>query len=357
MDFHLITPAELSPDHFQRWKEILRENPYLQSPYFHPEFVQTVSQLRSDIEIVLMEEAGKIVGFFPFHRKQSNCGHPVAGRLSGFEGLITPVDLQIDLQALFKAARLKTWQFDQLPSNQHGFESFVDQTVASHYIDLSSGFDHYLEQLKTKGSRRINKLGQLERKLIREQGPLRFELHHDQPEMLDLMIQWKSEQFARTHFTDVFQVDWTKQLLKQLFTSADPALRGQLSVLWIEDQPLAMLYSLQSHQTLHGWFTVYNHKFSKYSPGSLVILKIAEAAAEQGISRFDLGPGDQLFKETLSSGADTVCSGEISFDRFRRFRHQTYLQAHNWLKHSRFQKTSETIFNTLRPLKGWLDMH
>ncbi|MEZ6047698.1 MAG: GNAT family N-acetyltransferase [Planctomycetaceae bacterium] len=45
--------------------------------------------------------------------------------------------------------------------------------------------------------------------------------------------------------------------------------------------------------------------FSKYSPGSLLILHIAEAAAREGIERFDLGPGDQLFKQTLKSEFDT----------------------------------------------------
>ena len=50
---------------------------------------------------------------------------------------------------------------------------------------------------------------------------------------------------------------------------------------------------------LHYWFPAYDAEFAKFSVGSILLLRIAEAAAAHGVDLVDLGKGTDPYKERL----------------------------------------------------------
>jgi CelD/BcsL family acetyltransferase involved in cellulose biosynthesis len=109
---------------------------------------------------------------------------------------------------------------------------------------------------------------------------------------------------------NLFAFDWTSKLLRNLITG-NAALTGMISALWHGDAPVAISYRLRSFHVAHEWFIAYNQHFSTYSPGMILMLKVLESAADQGITRLHLGSGDQRFKESLASGTVPVGVGTI----------------------------------------------
>jgi CelD/BcsL family acetyltransferase involved in cellulose biosynthesis len=48
---------------------------------------------------------------------------------------------------------------------------------------------------------------------------------------------------------------------------------------------------MRSKTLWHYWFTAYDPAFAKYSPGTILLLQMAERASELGISAIDMGRG------------------------------------------------------------------
>ncbi|QDU81313.1 hypothetical protein Pla110_30540 [Polystyrenella longa] len=352
MQVELLAASLLSAAHLRVWANIVEQNPELHNPFFRPEFTQFIAELRSRIEVAIIRDGHQIVGFFPFRRVSPLVGQPVGGRLSGAEGLICRQNVDVSLEELLERVHLTSWDFDQVPEEQTDFAPHTFSTTEAHYIDLTEGYDAYCQLKKESGSKRICKLNSTGRKLEREHGEVEFRLHDNRPELLEKLIDFKSKQFQETHYTNVFNFDWTQQLLRELCETDHLTLRGRLSSLSVAGKPIAISYALQSNKVLHGWFTTFDPEFSKYSPGSLLILRIAEAAAKSGITCFDLGPGEQIFKQTLKSGSKLVCSGTLSNDPMRRWLKRGIRETKEWISHSPARFT----LDVLRPLKGWFDM-
>lgn len=307
----LARPQSLTPAELALWAGLQREQPDFESPYFRPEFTQAVAAVRDDVEVAVIEEDGRPAGFFPFQRSPLNLGKPVAGQLNDFHGILLPRGFRIDARQLLHATRLASWDFHHLVGDQPSLAAFQTRSDDSAYVDISQGFAAWCDERKKAGTEVVRKTLSRERKFEREVGPLRFELQTSRREQtLETLISWKVAQFARTGFMNLFAFDWTTRLLRNLLTGS-AALTGMLSVLWHENEPVAISYRLRSFHVAHEWFIAYNHDYGTYSLGMILMLKVLEAAAEQGISRLHLGSGDQRFKESLANGSVPVGVGTV----------------------------------------------
>jgi CelD/BcsL family acetyltransferase involved in cellulose biosynthesis len=141
----------LTQDEMDAWSEIQRAEPLLASPYFRPEFTQAVSAVRNDVEVAVLRDGKRPIGFLPFHRSWRNVGHPVGGPLSDFHGLIAAATVECDPVDLLRSCRLTAWHFDNLVSTTETFSPFIRNNADSPYIDLSDGMDAYLARRKNGG--------------------------------------------------------------------------------------------------------------------------------------------------------------------------------------------------------------
>src|SRR4051812_10989811 len=119
-----IPGSALSDDLALIWRMLIVRNPALTSPYFCPEFAKAVASVRSDVEIAVMENDGKIVGFFPYQREREIIGRPVGGIISDYHGIICDHDLEFCAVDVLKRVGLSSWEFDHLPLTQHVLARF-----------------------------------------------------------------------------------------------------------------------------------------------------------------------------------------------------------------------------------------
>src|SRR5262245_20529667 len=114
MKTRVIRSVDLNPSLVQSWRCLQESNSALANPYFCPEFTQAVSEVRQDVEIAVMEEKEKTLGFLPYQRSDYKIAEPVGGIFSDYQGLICDPTFEFDPIALIRSCGLVAWNFDHL---------------------------------------------------------------------------------------------------------------------------------------------------------------------------------------------------------------------------------------------------
>ncbi|HWM44579.1 MAG TPA: GNAT family N-acetyltransferase [Burkholderiales bacterium] len=295
--YRLVKVEDLDAGLVAAWRSIQEREPRFESPYFCPEFTRAVGSVRDDVRVVVIENDGRPAGFFPHQRATWGRGSPVGGALSDYHGVIAAPQAEWSVVELMRAARLSVWSFDHLVDPVARFAPYVTaSTAASPQIDLAS-FEPPPDFARKA------------RKLARELGELSFSLHAPGSTALERMFEWKSEQYRHTGLTDAFGVRWTRALLQEAMHVQSAGFAGICSVLRAGDEIVAVHAGMRSRNVLHWWFPTYNAVHSAYSPGILLLLRIAAAAPALGIQRIDLGKGDARYKRSLMTGAAPLREG------------------------------------------------
>jgi CelD/BcsL family acetyltransferase involved in cellulose biosynthesis len=83
-------------------------------------------------------------------------------------------------------------------------------------------------------------------------------------------------------------------------------------VLYAGDVVAALHLGLRSGQVWHSWFPAYNPDLDRYSPGLVLMLELAAAAASAlGIREIDLGKGEARYKLALATGSVALNEGSV----------------------------------------------
>ena len=110
-----------------------------------------------------------------------------------------------------------------------------------------------------------------------------------------------------------FERPWLVGLLDALLAVRDDHLTGLVSGLYVGDEPVAAQFGLRTGDLLVGWFTAYDARFRKYSPGLIQLKKMIQELAASGIRAIDMGGGAKnSYKETLKSHETVVARGIVT---------------------------------------------
>jgi CelD/BcsL family acetyltransferase involved in cellulose biosynthesis len=311
MIVRLLEGRSLTPDQIAHWSRIQQGDSTLSSPFFCPEFTSIVASARDDVLVAVLEQDGRPAGFFPFQRGRWGVGRPVGWQISDYQGVIAEPGMRWNAKQLLRACGLKTWEFDHLIGSQSAFEPFWESRRRSPFIDVSNGIEAYLEERRRAGARAVTELRRKMRKLEREQGALRFAADVQDPEALDALVRWKSDQYLRTGAADVLARAWIRRVLELAHRTRGDGFSGLLSVLYAGDRVVAMHMGIRSSTVWHYWFPAYDPALARYSPGLALILKMAESAPSLGIEAIDLGKGEARYKLGLMSGAVPLAEGRV----------------------------------------------
>jgi CelD/BcsL family acetyltransferase involved in cellulose biosynthesis len=286
--------------------------PSLANPFLSPEFAVAVGRFRPGARIAVLTDGQSIVGFFPFERRWLGVGVPVGGWLSGCQGLVHAPGVDWDPRELLRGCDLSAWQFDNLIVSQQPFEPYHAITGPSPVMNLADGFDAYYAKLRLKSPRFCRELARKTRKLGREAGELRIVADSRDSDALRTLTTWKSDQYRRTSHVDRFGQPWLGELLNALLATRGNHLSGLLSVLYAGEQPVAAQFGLRAGNLLVGWFTAYDIRFAKYSPGIIHLMQMAEQLAEGGICAIYMGKGSRRYTETVKSYDILVAEGVVT---------------------------------------------
>jgi CelD/BcsL family acetyltransferase involved in cellulose biosynthesis len=307
----VVHPSELDEDARRRWRAMQRAVPGLDNPFLSPEFTVAVGRFRRSARVAVLSDGAGVVGFFPFERRRSGVGVPIAAGLTDCQGVVHAAGLDLDAKALLRACRLEVFDFDHLVAGQPFFEPFTARRAASPVMDLGGGYAAYEAHLRANSPKFLKTTLYKERKLGRDVGELRFEYDVRDHGELHRVMAWKSAQYRRTGRTDRFARPWIVGLADHLLDIDADGFSAAFSMLYAGDRAIAGHFGMRTDRVLVGWFPSYDTRYSKYSPGLAMHLQLAEAAAAAGIQCIDLGKGAREYKDSLKSCELTVGEGRV----------------------------------------------
>ncbi|MFB7335602.1 GNAT family N-acetyltransferase [Streptomyces adustus] len=317
MDISVYRPGELTAADRAAWtamqsKAHLHDAPGLANPFLSPEFTLAMGRVRRGVRIAVVRQDGEPAAYFPFQRSAAGVGRAVGLGVSDAQGLVHRPGFTWDARALLRACGLSLWEFDHLVQGQEPFEAGASGAFPSPVMDLDRGYESYLGELRTRSPKFTRTTLAKERRLGRDARGVRYVHDERDPAALQTLMAWKSAQYRRTGRSDRFAHPWITGLVQQLFHTRHEPSGGILSVLYADDRPVAAHFGLRSERVLACWFPAYDPAYAKYSPGLIMHLRMAEAAAADGIAYLDLGRGHKEYKDSLKTRELTVSEGWVT---------------------------------------------
>ncbi|GAA2878146.1 GNAT family N-acetyltransferase [Nonomuraea rubra] len=304
--FDALTAGELDS-----WEEVRAGNPALDSPYFHPGFSAAVHASGRTVHVAVGD------GVFVPHHRDGRLLRPVGWPGADFQGPILAEGTPFrPLELLGNGAG--GYAFDHLVEQAPGFERWVVSRRPSPYLDVTGGLEGYLGRASKSGR---DNMGQARRRAARagrELGGLRFEADSTDVGALARVIELKRAQYAATGAQDYFAEPERVRLMESLLKTRDPAFGGVLSTVHAGPHLLAAHFGLRSGGVLHWWFPVYDPELAKLSPGWILLRELVAASPALGVSRIDLGRGEDEYKRRAKTGESVVCQGIVTRNPLRR---------------------------------------
>ncbi|MCX5382042.1 GNAT family N-acetyltransferase [Streptomyces sp. NBC_00083] len=308
----VVRPGDLSAGELQVWRDVRSASPTPRNPFMEPEFTLAVGRVRASARVAVVhgeKEGGAPSGFFPFHKGALGQGRAIGFGVSDCQGIVGHPQPALTEGELLRACGVSSWAFDNLEAGQSLFVPTASAAYASFVIDVGDGYAAYETILRRQSPKFFRTTTAKERRLGRQAGEVRFVFDERDPAALARLMEWKSAQYRRTGRRDRFARPWISALVRQLAHTRAPGCSGVLSVLYAGDRPVAAHFGLRSRTVLACWFPAYDPEFAKYSPGLVLHLRMAEAAAAAGITVLDLGRGAAEYKDALKTGEVPVYEG------------------------------------------------
>lgn len=310
--FDALTGAELAA-----WHRLRDANPMLDNPYFHPGFAAAVHASGNPVQVVVGRgAAGEIQSLLPCHREGSLL-RPVGWPGADFQGPILAPGSAFPAAALLSGG-VRGYAFDHLLEVCEDFAPWVESTRVSPFIDVSGGLDGYLGRASDSGKSNIGQARRRAAKAERTYGAVKFAADVVDESDLQKVIELKRGQYAATGAKDYFAEQHHLDLLKSLLHTRSAEFGGMLSTLYAGPHLVAAHFGIRSGSVLHWWFPVYDPEFSALAPGWMLLRELVMAAPSLGITRIDLGRGEDEYKRRAKTGEMFVSQGLVTRSSARR---------------------------------------
>jgi CelD/BcsL family acetyltransferase involved in cellulose biosynthesis len=305
MRVDVVRPRDLGPAELTRWDLVQQGHESLASPFLCSAFALAVADVRPQTRVaVVSDDAGRTAGFWPFERGRAGRAAGLATGLADVQGIVVPASDGLTLAPLLRQCGLSLFTFDHLLAEQDhwlgGLRSRYRVEV-SPTLSMPDGFEAYLAGQQAVSRSLVQSTARKRRKLERECGPVRFELHRRDHALLETVLGWKSDQYRRTGRRDRFADPANRSLVHALLDLEADGFSACLSVLTAGDSVVAAHLGLRSRSTVAWWFPVYQPDYGRYSPGLILCLDLARTMHDERLTVLDLGKGDEAYKSRLAN--------------------------------------------------------
>lgn len=308
----VLGPGELGEGERERWRELRAATDAPRNPFMEPEFSVAVARVRPRARVAVLYEGAQPVGFLPYERGVLGQGRAIGLGVSDCQGAVMGPGVALEAAELLRGCSVSSFAFDNLEADQGLFVPYAAEEHATYVIDVEKGYETYESVLRTQSPKFLRTTLAKERRLGRRAGAVRFVFDERDPAALRALMEWKSAQYRRTGRRDRFAQEWIARLVGRLAETRAAQCTGTLSVLYAGDRPVAAHFGLRSASVLACWFPAYDPEFAKYSPGLVLHLRMAEAAAAEGIGLLDMGRGPAAYKDSLKTGELAVYEGAVT---------------------------------------------
>ncbi len=305
-----MRPRELGESELARWRDFQSADLELQNPFLSPGFSRAVDIVSDRARVAVFEDGNAIVGFLPFELRSRGVATAIGRKVNNRQGFVHQHGLPWSWPAILHATNLDVLELNDLVGGQSEHVRSME-LVAAPIIDTGIGWDEYLGRVKK--SKNIKTTLYKERKLRREFEDVRFESGPAKDcTQIRQLVAWKSQQYRRSGWSDVFARRGVTELLDVLASDNEEGLHAVGSSLSIDGELVATDLSLTSDTVFAGWFAAHDPEHAKYSPGAIRTLRTVEAAFDRGVSCIDLSRGDEGYKDNLKTGDGQVATGFFS---------------------------------------------
>ncbi len=306
-------PAALTDRWQARWEANQAAIKGFDHPQLHLRWLALVATVRPATELAVWRIPSTGDCFFAFERRKPKHAVPIGGILTDRHAILTPPAglPAAGVLELLRHCGLETWSFDHLPSIQSALQPFTNQIDPAYTIRLPQGADKYFEQLAVRHRNWCEQQRRKRRKLERELGTLRFELHQADPHALQALIDWKEQQLIRQGIYNCYREGWVRELLYQTMQTQSEGFSGCLSCLYAGDELIATLLGQRSGTVFNAWIPSYQPSRGSYSPGTILQLELIRKLAAEGIQQIDLGRGHNPLKAKLANHLDHLAIGIV----------------------------------------------
>lgn len=306
----VVRPRDLGDPELDRWRELQASGLALQNPFLSPGFARAVDTVSNRARVAVFEDGPSIVGFLPFELRSRGVATAIGRKVNTRQGFVHQPGLRWTWSELLDATGLDVLELHDLVGSQAEARKSLE-FVGAPVIDTRDGWNTYLSRVKK--SKNVKTILYKERKLRREHADVLFRSGpaKDCAELRRL-VQWKSQQYRRSGWPDLFARRGVVDLLDVLATDGEDGLRAVGSSLHIDGRLVATDLSLTSDTVFAGWFAAHDPELARFSPGAIRTLRTVEAAFDRGVLCIDLSRGDEAYKDSLKTGDGGVATGFLA---------------------------------------------
>jgi CelD/BcsL family acetyltransferase involved in cellulose biosynthesis len=297
-----------------RWQALQETSRELDNAFLHPVFARAVGEVRPQTRVAVFDLDGS-QAFLAFEKKRAGLATALASGWADAQAVMVPPDTAFPLQSMLRSAGIRLWAFDHLVLEQTTLLSEAPgrfEKSSAPIIDLSKGYDGYVAEQGRISKTLFSLNGRRRRQVERDLGPLEFSWHEADHGLLDTALAWKSVQYRRSGVPQL--EDEARLMIHHLLDTQADGCRGWLSSLRAGGTLLAVHMGLRSRTALSYWHPAYDPTYSKYSPGLILLLEMAQRAAADGLNRIELGRGEESYKARVGSPGNAVLHGFAAAD-------------------------------------------
>ncbi|MFC1418059.1 GNAT family N-acetyltransferase [Streptacidiphilus cavernicola] len=308
MDVELLPASALGEAEAARWRRALAEGGRPVHPVLSPDFATAVGRVRPEARIAVLRD-GDLHGWLAFEPRgrRGVVGEVIGKGFTDVGGLPIEPGLPVpDCHQLLRACGLAVWRLVQADPGAGPLTgppppgTRLLGHAPNPVIDLSAGYQAHLAHLRRHAPASLRTVRKHERRLARDDdAPVRYVFEERDPRLLEVMLHWKNAQYRASGWTDPLAAARGADLARSLAELRSPGCTGAVSVLYLGDEPAAVALTLRSQNTMACCVTGYNQRHAAHSPGTVLLGRIIESAADLGIATVDLGEGDQEYKQAL----------------------------------------------------------
>lgn len=326
------TVTNLTPQDWAAWADMRQANPNLISPYFHPDYVQTLDKLVPDLRIICAYKDNQNIGFLAV--QGGKFARPAGAPLSDFHGVIKAKNTPLSFADILEHTGISAYHFstaidvdnvdpNQIIGQQHTAALNIGNSAEDWRAQQDSSYRRHLKSTR----RRI-------RKAEEDIGPRRFEFLSHDPEVFEQLMAWKFKKFQDTGKYNVLSVDWTMAFIRGLWENSaqdSPSpLRCDMHAVYFGEQLAAVDLGLTDGPVFHSWIVAYDHEFQNFAPGIQLLEGLIDAAQDLGYRRIDMGAGLDGYKRHYATHGHQVTNGFIPVKGMAGQAAQFYGQAERW---------------------------
>jgi CelD/BcsL family acetyltransferase involved in cellulose biosynthesis len=182
---------------------------------------------------------------------------------------------------------------DNVPAE--GWESVAAerQLKGSPWIDWrgASSWEEYVRRRRQVASRAFSSERKA-RRLERELGPVRMQFFATDRGLIDRCARWKSTQYQKTGFVDMFASGRVIRLFHRMFDEGALVV----SCLHAGDRPVAIHLGAMLDGRFYSWVPAYDIDAGAYSPGLLLLERMLEESYRLGHREYDFLIGPEAYK-------------------------------------------------------------